>query len=778
MKSKVAKSSPTSSEVHVPSTGWGKCKFDPPLSGAEMDIFKALSFEDDAEDASGADSIPVDSRYDVPYLAGLSRDRSVIYIQRGLPKFIEVNGKRLNFWAAIEIHELVEKALMDNLGWSYEKAHELATADEQHFVEEHGVDWQAYTDALAEPIKNAREGFKELPPDLDLTTYKSEGDNQLVADMIKLQPSLEGDGEAVEKEDGDTRLVAGSETANLLMYQELVSGIDYEASVNRVADPVTAKEIAVDNLTSDPDFYHKKWDMLDVAKSSEGNGEAGWDEQGKAGKPGPGEGRWDEQGVGARPGPGSSDMGSSVSALEWSIIRAGFGEDIGKGGPGSGRRPGGGSGGKVKPESKAPPKAEAAKPTGGKHDGKSDGHKSEAKGHAKAEGGAKGDAKGEAHAGHAAGHGAHGHDSGHASGHSHGGHGGHGGGGAHTGGIGGATGGESVEGAGGEGGEAHGGETEKAAPEKTVPQSGGLKLDLGSGAAREPGHLGVDLYQHDIGTIVHDLTLGLPFDDQSATHVRMVNALHEMDETDQKPLLSEIARVMQPGGQFVYEGPNELQNFPEQLEETERVVGSVAKVEGQAGWVKQKFKRVATPDAATANDAEPRTGVAQYDMLPADALLAMDAMGYYWSDATSSGRGNRAAGYPSQGAMVQKKVRIAKIDKARQIIYCVVLSPEESDLQNDFMLADDIEKAAHGYLAQSRVIGSNHERAIDATPVESYIAPIDFEMDGGAKWGKQQVKKGSWIIGIKIFDPDEWSQVENGEYEGVSVGGFGLRDEI
>lgn len=320
----------------------------------------------------------------------------------------------------------------------------------------------------------------------------------------------------------------------------------------------------------------------------------------------------------------------------------------------------------------------------------------------------------------------------------------------------------------------------------------GLSLDLGSGQCREPGYLGLDTYPYDHGTIVHDLTLGLPFPDQSATNIRMVNAMHEMDADDQKPLLSEIQRVLMPGGEFHYEGPNEIYNYPEWLDETAKSI-AVHKIEGGPGWVKQKFTRVAMPDAATADDSEPRVGIAQYDMLPADALLAMDAMGYYWSDATSSGRGNRLHGYPSQGGLVSKiwkkirgikpepvhmrKVPIAKLNKAQQIVYCVVLSPNESDLQDDIMDPEDIEKTAHEYLMKSRVIGSNHEKPIDAMPVESYIAPQDIEWDGG-QYGPQIIKKGAWVLGIKVLDPGEWEKIENGDYQGVSVGGLGLRDKM
>ena len=305
----------------------------------------------------------------------------------------------------------------------------------------------------------------------------------------------------------------------------------------------------------------------------------------------------------------------------------------------------------------------------------------------------------------------------------------------------------------------------------------GFNIDLGSGNAREDGHIGFDVYPYDHGTIVHDLESGIPLSDGSVKMVKALNSLHEISK-DPKALLSEIHRVLMPGGQFEYQGPEEIYNYPEWHQELPGFVltgheDNVNKAEGTKPAFKQNFTRIAIPDAAAANDAEPRTGVAQYDMLPSDDLLAMDAMGYYWSDATSSGKGNRLHGYASQGALVNKS-KIFKSDKMKQIVYGVVLEPDSVDYQDDYMTAQDIEDAAHQYLINSRTIGKQHEEATNASVVESYIAPQDMSFKG--QNGPQIVKKGSWVLGVKINDSQEWQKVLDGEYTGFSVGGRGERD--
>ena len=121
-----------------------------------------------------------------------------------------------------------------------------------------------------------------------------------------------------------------------------------------------------------------------------------------------------------------------------------------------------------------------------------------------------------------------------------------------------------------------------------------------------------------------------------------------------------------------------------------------------------------------------------------------------------------------------EKEHTSKIIKsaARQIIYCVVLEPDSEDLQGDVISAEDIEKAAHEYMQTSRVIFDAHQTAVDAIPVESFIAPVDMDVEG------EPIRKGSWVMAIKVLAPAMWAAVEAGAYNGVSIGGWGTRAEV
>lgn len=112
-------------------------------------------------------------------------------------------------------------------------------------------------------------------------------------------------------------------------------------------------------------------------------------------------------------------------------------------------------------------------------------------------------------------------------------------------------------------------------------------------------------------------------------------------------------------------------------------------------------------------------------------------------------------------------VTILKADEEKRLVYGVVLEPDGVDAQSDTISADEIEATAHLYLDVFRNVGIQHEKLVNdaAHVVESYIAPADFVM------GAQRVRKGSWILTVKIVDDDLWAAVKAGKYRGFSIEG-------
>jgi SAM-dependent methyltransferase len=151
-----------------------------------------------------------------------------------------------------------------------------------------------------------------------------------------------------------------------------------------------------------------------------------------------------------------------------------------------------------------------------------------------------------------------------------------------------------------------------------------LNLDLGSGVAREPYHIGLDTYPHDSGTIVHDLTLGIPFEDESVGGIRLCNILHEYGG-DPQDLLNEADRVLQPGGSLYYQGPQPLDmgnTFYEESHETNAQEVNKADGDDSAATECHTQSFIKLPDPATADDSAP---LADFD--PESSDVSNDQIG-------------------------------------------------------------------------------------------------------------------------------------------------------
>ncbi|MGE6260878.1 XkdF-like putative serine protease domain-containing protein [Heyndrickxia sporothermodurans] len=111
------------------------------------------------------------------------------------------------------------------------------------------------------------------------------------------------------------------------------------------------------------------------------------------------------------------------------------------------------------------------------------------------------------------------------------------------------------------------------------------------------------------------------------------------------------------------------------------------------------------------------------------------------------------------------KVFINKEEEEQKLVYGLVYEPDVEDSHGDFMKAEEIEKAAHGFMKDARNIDKQHDfNAGVGEVVESYIAPADFTI------GEQTITKGSWVLVTKASD-DIWEEIKKGEITGYSMAG-------
>jgi hypothetical protein len=126
----------------------------------------------------------LDRNWDIPYLAGYSRDGKTIYIDRHLPKYFGSGDKKHSVDPFLILHESVEKSLIDELGLVYQHAHQIALRAEEAAVNAHGISWKEYDNFMQDYIKSAgHEQLVRIPPDLDIKPYHDEHDTRLLLEM-------------------------------------------------------------------------------------------------------------------------------------------------------------------------------------------------------------------------------------------------------------------------------------------------------------------------------------------------------------------------------------------------------------------------------------------------------------------------------------------------------------------------------------------------------------------------------------------------------------------
>lgn len=123
-------------------------------------------------------------------------------------------------------------------------------------------------------------------------------------------------------------------------------------------------------------------------------------------------------------------------------------------------------------------------------------------------------------------------------------------------------------------------------------------------------------------------------------------------------------------------------------------------------------------------------------------------------------------------------------EEDERIFFALVLEPfskdaEIGDGEGDIYTAKDIEFAAHYWMENFGSIGLMHETLIDdkVSVLETYLAPVSFTVKR-YNGKEKKVKKGTWLMKLRINDDDLWQQVKDGELTGLSMGGIAAYEEL
>ncbi len=122
----------------------------------------------------------------------------------------------------------------------------------------------------------------------------------------------------------------------------------------------------------------------------------------------------------------------------------------------------------------------------------------------------------------------------------------------------------------------------------------------------------------------------------------------------------------------------------------------------------------------------------------------------------------------------QTQFRIQKTDDEKQLVYGVVYAPDEADTDGDGMVAGEIEKAAHNFLAKART--QNVDKQHDYNPDDGIVVE-SFVLKGSHPDFKDE-KEGAWAVVIKVTDEETWELVKKGELKGISLAGKAQAEEV
>ena len=121
------------------------------------------------------------------------------------------------------------------------------------------------------------------------------------------------------------------------------------------------------------------------------------------------------------------------------------------------------------------------------------------------------------------------------------------------------------------------------------------------------------------------------------------------------------------------------------------------------------------------------------------------------------------------------QVPIFKVSEEEHIVGGIVYEPMKEDVQGDYATEKEIRDACYYYMEHSKKFKLQHKGEQITQKInilENYIVPANFEVD------KQKVKKGSWVLIIRVLDAGIWKDIKEGRVTGFSMAGLAHRRKV
>lgn len=125
----------------------------------------------------------------------------------------------------------------------------------------------------------------------------------------------------------------------------------------------------------------------------------------------------------------------------------------------------------------------------------------------------------------------------------------------------------------------------------------------------------------------------------------------------------------------------------------------------------------------------------------------------------------------------ERLVPITKIEPEKQIVWGWAYVSEENgqqvvDHSGDIADAETVEKAAHGFVRDSRVGGVLHKDEAGEIVDSLFFSKAVQDALG------IDLHKVGWFIGFHVTDPDAWAGVKDGTFTAFSIAGSADTEEL
>ena len=123
------------------------------------------------------------------------------------------------------------------------------------------------------------------------------------------------------------------------------------------------------------------------------------------------------------------------------------------------------------------------------------------------------------------------------------------------------------------------------------------------------------------------------------------------------------------------------------------------------------------------------------------------------------------------GEPLEADLKSLKKSEEQHMVYGIVYSPDQVDTQGDFAKADEIKKAAYGFMRECFTSNIDVKHDFDAR--DAYVAESWITKGVDSLFKKEPA--GSWAVGIKVESDELWDQVKKGELAGISMAGRAVK---